>query len=759
MQTTQYGVTVYAQRITDGIFTSIRSVPDFSVCGGNAFSWSIRFCATRPAGDASLIQQEGIFMLGTKEGKLFYSAAGLGELNSGDGYTLQENVWYTVLVTYGQSELSLYIDGVRVASKTVSAASKVGNADYQIGRLFNGFVSYVRLYNFQLSPEQAKNEYKSDPLEQSKLELALEFTSDIAKERGKNHLYFENKTIDSSQTALVVHDNAIFATPSPFSLSSFGIELQVRTARPALGNTSTIFWNGLDGDDLIEIHLHYSPENDQVYFTGCLGKNLFEQKENPTYVAIGDTATIMFQCVNENTMQSSTLMVNGSTISACSKVPSPTRPMQLHLGNNHTQTASYTGGILSCSVYKFANGVLTSLYREYTFTSGEAIETLNAEYLQLPPHTELEPRLLTIADFNPEPVFSVSLRKLRFCHRFEDPQEDASLGSIPLHAAESLEWTAGNSFENPSCAVYIADRMPSSPYIAAELSCVSTDGAERTVTLSGVSNQGCRILGNIEASFTVSKNGTQTQKCPLENHSLAGAAGGAYLNPIDWSVSVSEETQSLGTTYHDIYILPSTPAAPWSITEASGYPHIGCVRLLSEAMRFYAFDFRKLPQPQSVKTIGTYLVYWLQRSGLFQHDETDPKYAIRKDGIFSFHWDTFLSAVKNGNTQKVKISSYDAAVLITLLTRLAGFQMNVLKIAYGAGNAVHYAATSATSSENAVKDLRVYDGVLKDKDNRFSANLQFSENDDKVVGSPSTSYYREMLFTPGQRCTAEKISY
>ncbi|MFQ8600938.1 MAG: LamG domain-containing protein [Oscillospiraceae bacterium] len=173
MQTIPYGASPYAQRFTGEFLTAVHPVPNFSVCGGNAFSWSIRFCATRPAGDASLIQQEGIFMLGTKEGKLFYSAAGLGELNSGDGYTLQENVWYTVLVTYGQSELSLYIDGVRVASKTVSAASKVGNADYQIGRLFQGFIAHVRLYNFQLSPEQAKNEYKSDPLEQSKLELAL----------------------------------------------------------------------------------------------------------------------------------------------------------------------------------------------------------------------------------------------------------------------------------------------------------------------------------------------------------------------------------------------------------------------------------------------------------------------------------------------------------------------------------------------------------------------------------------------------------
>lgn len=758
MQTIPYSASLYAQRFTGESLTAVRPAPNFSVCGGNAFSWSIRFCAASLRGKLALIGQEGTFTLGLEEGRLFYAAAGLGELKSDGAYCLKENTWYTVFVTYDQSKLSLYLNGTQVGSKTATAAPKIGNADVQIGRLLQGFIAYVRLYNYRLTPEQIKNEYTPGQLEPSKLELALDFTSDTARELGKNHLSFENKIADSTQTVLTVHENASFPMPATNTSKRFNIELHIYTARPAFGDKATICWNGLEGEDQIEIYINYSAQEDKVFFTACMGSFMYEQKEDTSYFSLNEEVKITFEYVNMGTLRVSGLTVNEILICSSSEPSFNMQSMPFFLGNGHTKTAPYAGGILSVSI---RSGTASSLklLASYTFTSGEAIDTITGARLPLPENTALEPRLLTIADYVPQRIFSVSLQRLRFCHRFEDPQEDAASGSLPLHAVESLEWTEEKSFQSPSHAVYIADHTPLAPYIAAELSCISQDHAERTIALSGASKQGCRILGNIQVQFTVSGSGTQTQKCYLENHSIAGAAGGAYLNPIEWSVSVSGETQSIGATYHNIYILPHTPVAPWSIAEGSGYPSIGCIQLLSEAMRFYAYDFRKLPQPQSVETIGTYLVYWMQTSNLFIHDETDPKYASRKDGIFSFKWDDFLPAVKNGSTQKVKISSYDAAVLITLLTRVAGFQMNVLKVVYGANSTVHYAATSATSSENQPMYIPVYDGVLKDKDNRFSANLQFSKDTGKVVGSPSTSYYREMLFTPGERCTAEELLY
>ncbi|MFQ8600939.1 MAG: hypothetical protein ACLSAP_10400 [Oscillospiraceae bacterium] len=486
---------------------------------------------------------------------------------------------------------------------------------------------------------------------------------------------------------MTVRENALVLTPTLSESSALHIEIHLYTARPTFGDKAAIYWNGLEEEDKIEIYVNYNAIEDTVFFTACMGSFIYEQKENTQYFPLNEEVTITFQYVKILALKVSGLSVNDSIICSSSKVPSSTQLMPFYLGNGHNRETPYAGGILSVLLRSDFTDDPDGLLASCTFTTGEAIDTITGAHLPLPENITLEPRLITVDHVAPETIFSVSLQKLRFCHRFEDPQEDAAWGSIPLHAAESLEWTVDKDFQNPSHAVYIADRTPLAPYVAVELSCISQDRVERTVTLSGVSRNGCRILGKTQVQFTVSESGTQTQKCYLENHSIAGAAGGAYLNPMDWSVSVSEETQSLGTTYHDIYILPSTPAAPWSITEASGYPHIGCVQLLSKAMRSYAYNFRKLPQPQSTETIGTYLVYWMQTSELFTHNETAANYAKIKDETFSFDWDAFLSAVKNASqTQNVQISisSLDAAVLVVLLTRLAGFPMNVLKVVHGA---------------------------------------------------------------------------
>ncbi len=165
-------------------------VPSFSLCGGNVFTLSCTFYTEHPQDEGVFIQHSDLFSMGVENGAVYFASKILGRIQTiPQQMPLQANDWNNAAVVYDGSKLSLYLQGLPAAEKTVGAGERVvDNTDnYQMG-LLEGYLLEVKLYSQALSETQVRKDQFVPQVEAEKTELFVDFDNYVPTDKGRHKL-------------------------------------------------------------------------------------------------------------------------------------------------------------------------------------------------------------------------------------------------------------------------------------------------------------------------------------------------------------------------------------------------------------------------------------------------------------------------------------------------------------------------------------------------------------------------------------------
>lgn len=143
---------VRALRTTSVGHIAHKNIPNLSIGGGGDFTIQLWVLKGRDI-DGLLYGQEGGFSISLADGVVVFSLNGFATLSSGTDWTLPPHRQDYITLRHQSGVLTLFLGGIPIAEKTVSAKAPACAGDYFIGKQFTGGFPLIRVSNTARSDE------------------------------------------------------------------------------------------------------------------------------------------------------------------------------------------------------------------------------------------------------------------------------------------------------------------------------------------------------------------------------------------------------------------------------------------------------------------------------------------------------------------------------------------------------------------------------------------------------------------------------
>ncbi|MCI9195433.1 MAG: LamG domain-containing protein [Angelakisella sp.] len=146
--------TFFALKCERDYWAELPAIPEMSLCGGTPFTLGASFWYPYAGDDNILLQQEGVFTFGVKDGCVHFTAKNLGSFRADASREpkLLENEWNRADVVYDGTGVRIYIQGILALEATLPAEKLKAYADVAPYR-FEEHLSALWLFSDQYPTE------------------------------------------------------------------------------------------------------------------------------------------------------------------------------------------------------------------------------------------------------------------------------------------------------------------------------------------------------------------------------------------------------------------------------------------------------------------------------------------------------------------------------------------------------------------------------------------------------------------------------
>ncbi|GHV17644.1 hypothetical protein FACS18949_12990 [Clostridia bacterium] len=282
----------------------------FSLNGANAYTLSIGFYYTGSE-NGILFKQDTLFMLSISGKLLTLNIPGIASAQmNADGFFI-ENSFNNVDITYNRTTLNVYMNGILVFTKEITATGAVSALQYTIGAGYLGYISRVRLADYALTQAEIGANTARNVIATPRLEAYIDFTSSSPKDVGKHKLILVCRHLCCSANIAEVFDfgdnGAVAPLSSPPLAVSFTVLAKIYMP-PITVTDSTLVYHAGTSDFALGI------KNGRLTCV-CRGQTLTAQSELPTQCWLDAAVTLSGNTLTlyADGVQSATMTLTGTS--------------------------------------------------------------------------------------------------------------------------------------------------------------------------------------------------------------------------------------------------------------------------------------------------------------------------------------------------------------------------------------------------------------------------------------------------------------
>lgn len=299
----------YSYKTQKGAYLVVNPVPELTFEKNKSFTISIQFNITNLEQNYCLLKQENIFEMAIEEKKVIFKCHIIGNISS--DIIIQEGVWYTVCVSYEESQLKLWVNGI--PSENANIIEGDLNPDtlsnpYIIGMkkesledtVSVAYFRYVKIFDYAMKQKQIQHAMFEDIIESDTIPLLLDFTNGKIEDLGKYKFPLQESNFN---TSLTVSGNGVAIPPKQKELSklfasdSFTILSRIKPVLTNSENSTTSYlfatseknkcFSGLVG---LEIDIEKQENGEKSFLNFLIDKKLFASKVEVPYNAWSNIA-------------------------------------------------------------------------------------------------------------------------------------------------------------------------------------------------------------------------------------------------------------------------------------------------------------------------------------------------------------------------------------------------------------------------------------------------------------------------------------
>lgn len=226
----------YALKCEQGGYAYIKPIDGLSFCGGSLLTFSCDFYYDKGYSGA-LFSQKGSVTGEIKNGSICWTLNNKTALKSDSSkYPLWEGAWNHLDVVYSGDKVTMYINRVPAAEKSIGEEQGASSENMVIGEEYPGYIRSVRIADFAFSQDDVFNNCVQNQVEKERLHLYIPFDEFDVKDQGRNELTvicsglarvltLVGAVSFSGSGFVAVHDNAL--NPGSAGMSEFTIATRV----------------------------------------------------------------------------------------------------------------------------------------------------------------------------------------------------------------------------------------------------------------------------------------------------------------------------------------------------------------------------------------------------------------------------------------------------------------------------------------------------------------------------------------------------
>ena len=139
-----------------------KNIPNLSIGTGKVFTiqlWVVKGKDT----DGVLYSQEGGFSIQLVDGQAVFTLDGFATLSAGTDWKVGAHRQDYIAVRYQSGKLALFLGGLKIAEKSVSAKASACTGDFAIGKQFTGGFSLIRVSKTARSDRELLSDNAAPP--------------------------------------------------------------------------------------------------------------------------------------------------------------------------------------------------------------------------------------------------------------------------------------------------------------------------------------------------------------------------------------------------------------------------------------------------------------------------------------------------------------------------------------------------------------------------------------------------------------------
>lgn len=178
----------YALKCEQGGYAYTKAIDGLSFCGGSLLTFSCDFYYDKGFSGA-LFSQKGSVLGEIKNGSICWTLNnGTALKTDSSKYPLWEDAWNHLDVVYSTEKITMYINRVPAAEKSIGEKQDASAENMVIGEEYPGYIRSVRIADFAFSQDDIFKNCVQNQVEKEKLHLHIPFDEFEVKDQGKNGL-------------------------------------------------------------------------------------------------------------------------------------------------------------------------------------------------------------------------------------------------------------------------------------------------------------------------------------------------------------------------------------------------------------------------------------------------------------------------------------------------------------------------------------------------------------------------------------------
>lgn len=178
----------FALKCQHDYWTEFPAIPGISLCGGMPFTLGASFWYPHAGDDNILLQQEGVFTFGVKNGSVYFEARNLGSFrtDAGSEPKLLEEEWNRADVVYDGTAVRIYIQGLLALEAEAEGAQYIDQETRCRMGVMDGYLQEVVLYSRALTDLEVLHLPFTHAVPKEQTELWADFDVSSPADRGRH---------------------------------------------------------------------------------------------------------------------------------------------------------------------------------------------------------------------------------------------------------------------------------------------------------------------------------------------------------------------------------------------------------------------------------------------------------------------------------------------------------------------------------------------------------------------------------------------